>query len=135
MSVGCSGRGGGLPAERGELAGAGDRDDAGGLAPLIGEHFPALMQPALGAPGDLDHARVLAVLAPGEAVTDRGAVAVVVGGLDEQPTGVHRAGLGDRALAALSVGGVLGRDDPQEPRQLLGSEAPPVSDLGAQPGG
>ena len=36
---------------------------------------------------------------------------------------------------ALAVGGVLGRHDPQKPRQLLGPEALPVADLGAQPGG
>ena len=40
-------------------------------------------------------------------VADARRVAVVVGGLDQQPAGVRRAGLGDRALAALAVGGVL----------------------------
>ena len=58
----CSVKRGGLPAERGELARAGDRDDAGGLAALVVQALPALVQAALGAPGDLDDARVLAVL-------------------------------------------------------------------------
>ena len=81
-------KGGGLPEERGELAGDRDRDDAGGLAPLVVQVLPALVQAALGAPGDLDDARVLAGLAAGERLADPGRVAVVVGGLDEQPAGV-----------------------------------------------
>jgi hypothetical protein len=108
----------GLPAKRGELAGAGDRDDAGGLATLAGQDLPALVQTSLGAPGDLDHPCVLAVLAAGKAVANGGLVAVVVG--DEEPAGVTGPGLGDWALAALGVGGVLAGDDPQEPRQLFG---------------
>jgi hypothetical protein len=43
-------KGGGLPAERGELARAGDRDDAGGLAPLVVRVRRALVQAMLGAP-------------------------------------------------------------------------------------
>ena len=122
-----SGEGGGLPAEGGELPGAGDRDDTGGLATLAGEDLPALVQPALGAPSDRDHARVLAVLAGGELVADRGLVVVVVGGLDEQAASVDRSGLGDRALTAFAIGGVLARDDAEEPRQLLGPKASPVA--------
>jgi hypothetical protein len=41
----------GLPEEPGEYAGAGDRDDAGGLAPLLVEVPPALVEAPLGAPG------------------------------------------------------------------------------------
>src|SRR4051794_37117964 len=93
----------GLPAESGELAGAGDRDDAGGLAPLTVQQLPALVQPALSLPGDRDHAWVLAVLAARDGLADRGPVAVVVGRFDEQPAGVPGPGLGDRALAALDV--------------------------------
>jgi hypothetical protein len=55
--------GGGLPQERGELAGDGDRDHAGWLAPLVVQVLPALVQPSLPAPGDLDDARVLPLLA------------------------------------------------------------------------
>jgi len=40
---GGSVQGRGLPAERGELAGAGDRDDTSGLATLAGEGLPALV--------------------------------------------------------------------------------------------
>jgi hypothetical protein len=47
---------------------------------------------------------------------------------------VKRAGLGDRALAAAFPGGVLGRHDPEKPRQPLRSlKAPEVADLGGQP--
>jgi len=60
-------KGGGLPEKRGELARAGDRDDAGGLAPLVVQVRPALVQALLGAPGDLNRAWVLAVLAAGRA--------------------------------------------------------------------
>ena len=66
---------------------------------------PALVQAALGAPGDLDRARVLAALATRDRGPDRRPVAVVVGSLDQEPAGVHRSGLDDRALAALGVGG------------------------------
>ena len=55
-------KGGGLPEECGEFAGDRDRDDAGGLAALVVQALPALVQSSLGAPGDLDHARVLAGL-------------------------------------------------------------------------
>ena len=70
----CGGQveGGGLPAERGQLARERDRDHAGGLVALTAQHRPALMQTALRAPGDLDHPGVLAVLAARQAVTDAG---------------------------------------------------------------
>jgi hypothetical protein len=55
---------GGFPEECGELACAGDRDDAGGLAALVVQVLPAGVQAPLGAPGDLDDAGVVAVLAP-----------------------------------------------------------------------
>lgn len=48
-------------------------------------------------------------------LADARAVAVVMGGLDQEPARVTRAGFGDRALAALEIGGVLGGDDPEEP--------------------
>ena len=82
------GEGGGLPAEGGELACAGDRDHAGGLGARAAQHRPALMQPALCAPRNFDHARVLAVLAAGEVLAPRGVVAVVVSGFDQQPAPV-----------------------------------------------
>jgi len=98
--------------------------------------LPALVQASLCAPSDLDHARVLALLAAGERLADARLVAVVVGGLDQQPAGVAGAGLGDRALAALAVGGALGGHHPEEAGQLAGAlEAGEVADLGAQAGG
>src|SRR5579859_7546069 len=71
------------------------------------------METALGLPGDAADARVLALLAAGELNRHGWAVAVVVGGLDEQPARVSRSGLGDPALAASLVGGALRGDDAQ----------------------
>ena len=121
------------PPKRGQLAGSSDRDDAGGLAALAGKHDPALMQSALRAPGDLHHSGVLAFLAACDRGPDRGVVAVVVSGLDEQSAGMQRSRLRDRALPALGVRGALGRNDPEKPRQL-GAKSIPVTDLSAQPG-
>src|SRR3954471_598428 len=56
----------GLPEERGELACDGDRDYAGGLSAVVVQMLPALVQAPLRAPGDRDHARVLAGLAARE---------------------------------------------------------------------
>jgi hypothetical protein len=56
----------------------------------------------LAAPGDLDDARVLAILAARKALADSRPVTVFRQRLDEQPAGVGRARLGDRALAALA---------------------------------
>jgi hypothetical protein len=97
---------------------------------------PALVQAALGAPGDLQHSRVLAGLAFLKPFADCGAAAVVLGGLDQEPARVGRAGLGDLALEAFAVRGVLRRNDTEEPRQQRGLlEAIEASDFRAQPGG
>jgi hypothetical protein len=61
------------------------------------------MQSSLRAPGDLDHPRVLAGLSVGQAVTDSGLMAVMVGGFDQQPAGVDRSGFGDRPLPPFEV--------------------------------
>ncbi len=87
MSELVSVQGRGLPAERGELARAGDRDRPGALAARAREMRPALVKAALAAPRDLHDTGILACLASGDALTDRGPVAVVVSGLDEQPCG------------------------------------------------
>ena len=50
---------------------------------------------------------VLAALAGGQLLADAGALALVPGGLDEQPADVAVAGLSDRALGALRAGGAL----------------------------
>lgn len=129
----CSVDQGGLPAERGQLARDGDRHDVGVLAAAGVQVLPAGVQAPLGAPGAGDHAWVLVVLAALELEADGGAVAVVLGGLDEQPAGMSGAGLGDVALAAALAGGVLGRHDPDEPGQLpRPAEALEVADLGGQ---
>jgi hypothetical protein len=123
--------GGGLPEERGEFAGAGDRDDAGGLAPLDPQPRPALVKAPLGAPGDLDQARVLALLATGERLADARLVAVVVGGLDQQPTGVAGAGLGDRPLRRFSSEVRSEGTIPRKPASRLGRLKRPKSPTSA----
>ena len=61
-------------------------------------------------------------------------MAVVIGGLDQQPPGVGGAGLGDRPQPALRAAGVLRGDDPEVGGELVGMiEALPLADLGAQP--
>ena len=62
----------------------------------------------------------LAVLAALERGALRGRAAVVPGRLDEQPAGVPRAGLGDRALPAFLAAAVLGRGQPEVAHQLSG---------------
>ena len=101
------------PAEPGELAGDGDRDDRAALAALGVEPAPDAVQPLLGLPGDRDHRLLLAVLAALERGAEPGWAAVVPGRLDQQPAGVPRAGLGDVALAAALAGAVLARHQPE----------------------
>src|SRR3954469_17648923 len=79
----CSVDGGGLPAKRGELARACDRDRAGRLATICAEVSPACVQTTLCAPGDRDDAWVLAGLASGELEPDARTAAVMMGGLDQ----------------------------------------------------
>lgn len=84
------------------LARESDRDHAGGLAAVVVvQMLPACVQSALGAPGDRDYARVLAVPAARERLADVRLMAVVVSGLDEQPAGMGGAGLGDRSQRRL----------------------------------
>ena len=90
MMVVRSVKGCGLPEEGGELAGAGDGDDAGGLPSLLAQVLPALVEPLLGTPGDGDYARVGALLSALEHGPDRPSAAVVVGGLDQQSACVGR---------------------------------------------
>jgi hypothetical protein len=60
------------PEEGGEFACAGEGDEACRFAALHAEMLPALVKPLLCAPGDRDHACVLAVLAAGECLADSG---------------------------------------------------------------
>ncbi len=64
--------------------------------------MPALVQTPLSAPGDLDYAWILAVLAARERLTDRWAVAVVVGSLDQESR--QPLGLESLPVADLDVG-------------------------------
>ncbi len=128
--------GGDLPAEGRQLAGDRDGDDRVALAALLLECLPALVEPPLGTPADLDHARMLAALTHAELVGDTRRAPIVPGRLNEQAARVLGAGLRDRTLAALLARGVLARDDTEiageQPRML---EAGEVADLGGQPGG
>ena len=108
-------KGCGLPEERGELASARDRDDAGWLAAVAVQVLPAGVEALLGAPGDLDHARVLTGLAASERRRRSGAGGGSGGRPRPAAGGRGRAGLGDRSLAALGVRGALGRHDPEKP--------------------
>src|SRR4029079_6876525 len=123
-----------LPAVGGQFARDGDGDDAvlfaaGGL-----EQPPAGVKAALGVPGGVDDRGGLAAVAALEGHADRGVVAVVVSGLDQESAGVAGSGLGDRALAALVGGVVLGGHEAEVGAQRVGvREAREVADLGAQP--
>ncbi len=81
---------GDCPAEAGELASDGDRDDRAPLAALAFQSAPDVVQALLGLPGDRDHRRGLAVLAALKRLAAGGALAVLPGGLDQQPSGVSR---------------------------------------------
>jgi hypothetical protein len=72
------------PAEAGELAGGRDGDDRAALRALL-EACPDAVQASLRRPGDGDRFRRLAVLALGQGLADLGSLAVVPGGLDQQP--------------------------------------------------
>jgi hypothetical protein len=92
--------GGDRPDESGELAGDGDDDFLVRLA-AAGYPLPAAVQALVGAPGALEHERVLAALARGELLADPGALALVSSRLDQEPAPVAVAGLGGRAPCAL----------------------------------
>jgi len=90
-----------LPAVGSEFAADGDRDYRASLSALFMETLPALVEPTLGAPGDVDHARVLALLTLRDVVRRPRDVSVLPSRLDEQPASVLGAGLGDSTLTAL----------------------------------
>jgi len=68
-------KGGGLPEKRGELTGDSDCDHTGGLAALVVQVLPALVQPSLRAPRDRDHPGILSGLSARERLGDRGCLA------------------------------------------------------------
>jgi hypothetical protein len=110
----------GLPEEAGELAGACHRHLAGGLAAPAPQVRPAIVQTALGTPGDRADPGVLAVLAAAQLGANPRFPCVVMRGLDQKAAGMNRAGLGDAPLAAALVGGSLARGDSEKPGQLAG---------------
>ena len=75
-----------LPAVPGEFAGNRDRDDPVGLVAGVFELTPASVQASLCAPGDVDDLWRLVALAALELEADTGLAAIVVGGLDQQPS-------------------------------------------------
>jgi hypothetical protein len=93
---------------------------------VFGEVAVAVVQADLGLPGAL-----VGLRAGGGASWD---VAVVPGGLDQQPACVAVAGLGDVAAMLLIAAGVLAGDDAQPRGQFAWvAEASEVADLCDQP--
>jgi hypothetical protein len=83
----------------GEFAGDGDHDDRAGLASGL-ERVPAPVESAGAAVGLSLYRRWLAVASACEHGAHPLRAALVPGGLDQEPTRVRVAGLGDPALAA-----------------------------------
>ena len=83
----------------GELAGDRDHDDRAGLASGL-EGVPASVEPAAASLGLGSDGEGLACASAFQGDAQAGGAAVVPGGLDQEPTCMSVAGLGDRALAA-----------------------------------
>ena len=83
----------------GEFAGDRDHDDRAGLASGF-ERVPACVEPVAAPFGLGSHSEGLAFASAFESDAQPCRAALVPGGLDQQPTGVRVAGLGDRALTA-----------------------------------
>src|SRR4029453_6700103 len=100
------------PAPSGKLAGDRDHADRRALAPSV-QPTPALVEPAVATLGPLpDHSGLTGLAAlqlPAQPIW----LAVMPGSLDQQPSGMAVAGLGDRPLDALGAAGVLGWDQPE----------------------
>ena len=95
-SQGCD-----LPAEGGQFPTDGNSHHCASLSTLAEETLPTFVVSALSAPGDVNHARVLAFLPLRDVVRRAWYMAILPGGLDEEPSSVLGAGLGDSTLAAL----------------------------------
>ena len=93
----------GGPEEAPKLAGAGHDSHVMRLAASTHPTVDA-GKALLGAVGDREHVLGLTLLTVGERRPEPGRTAVVPGGLDQQPTGEHRTGLGDRTLAGALAG-------------------------------
>src|SRR5436190_6885970 len=104
-----------------------------GLA-AAGHPGPAAVQALLAAPGAFQDGGVLAAVPTRELIADGRTPARMPRGLDQQPSRVRRAGLGDRALSASLTAGALGRDQADEAHELFGRlEAGELADLADQP--
>jgi len=91
------------------------------------------VEAVLGAPGDLEDVRGLALLAVAESGADPRLAQVVPGGLNQEPARVAGAGLRDRALAARLARLVERRYEPEPGRELgWPLEAGEVADLEAE---
>src|SRR4029079_15962907 len=105
----------------------------GGALAVGAEVAVAMVQADLGAEGALGYVGRDVRLDGGDALADAGRVLVVPGGLDQQPAGVPRAGLGDVSTVALVTGGVLAGGQAEKAHQLArGGEAPEVAERGQQ---
>src|ERR1039457_5363706 len=91
------------------------------------------MQTQLRAASSVDRGWWPAFLAALECQRHTGCPAVAPGRLDEQTACVAGPGFGDRSLPAFAATGVLGRDEPEIARELLGvRERADVTDLSDQ---
>jgi len=93
-----------------------------------------LVQTPVAGLGALAHHGGLRVGPPGPDPAGSQRASVVPGGLNQQPTGVAIAGLGDRALGAPAAGGVLGGHQPEVGADSGAGEPAPVGHLDTQPG-
>ena len=120
------------PAPSGKLAGDRDHADRGALGSSV-QPTPALVEPAVATLGPLPDHGGLTGLAALQLPAGPIRLAVMPGRLDQQPSGMAVAGLGDRPLDALETAGALGGDQPEIGADGGAGEALPVADLDRQP--
>ena len=118
------------PEEPGEFTG--DSDDGFlGRFSSEGETHEASVQPIMGAIGESDHTGGLSLAPASEREADRGSMAVMPGGLDEEASRVGVAGSGDGAAVLRVAARVFAGDEAEEGHEGAGSrEAAEVVELG-----
>src|SRR5262252_10156157 len=120
----------GRPQEAHQLAGNRGHGDRRSFA-VADEMAVAPMQPLLRPPRLPDDLIGLRLAPARQRAADRGAMAIVPGGLDEDPARVRIAGFRQRTPPVGLAGGVLARHQPQVGHELPGpAEALEVHDLG-----